>query len=108
MKLSDAISLGSMLNPQAVGAFYDARGSTCAWASALEATGLSVPDKEWSWTRRPTNCPECHGKTLRVVDAIIHLNDFHRWSRYQIAEWISRIEPTDETSSSGEEFSCVA
>jgi hypothetical protein len=35
-------------------------------------------------------------------------NDKHRLNRQCIAEWVSTIEPTDQTSFEGEEFSSVA
>jgi len=105
MKLSEAITLGAMLTPQAVGHFIDARGGRCAWASAIDATGRG--QKGWSWTKRTVNCPDC-GITNPAVIIVIHLNDTHRWSRHRIAEWISTIEPTEQTSAEGEEFSSVA
>lgn len=107
MKLSEAISLGSTLNPQAFGKVIDARGGRCAWGAAFEAMGLMAPDQEWSWTTRVVKCPNCYTVLLPVHSVIIHLNDHHRWTRQQIGEWIATIEPTDETSPSGEEFSCV-
>jgi hypothetical protein len=39
---------------------------------------------------------------------IVHLNDGHRLSRQSIADWISTIEPTEETSPDGGEYSSVA
>ena len=43
-----------------------------------------------------------------VAATIVHLNNGHRWTRQRIAEWISTIEPTEQTSPEGEEFSAVA
>ena len=60
MKLSEAISLGSTLNPQAFGKVVDARGGRCAWGAAFEAMGLMAPDQEWSWTTRVVKCPHCY------------------------------------------------
>lgn len=111
MKLSEAISLGSMLTPQAVGSFVDGRGGHCAWASAFDAVGhrstTTYMSEEWKWTKRTVNCPICK-QAAPVAHAIVHLNDRHRWSRQQIADWVSTIEPTEETSREGGEFSCVA
>ena len=107
MKLSDAISLGSMLTSQAVGTFVDARGGRCALASAVDAIGRPVQAlrnySEWKWTMRSTACPECGGMAP-VANVIAHLNDKHRWNRGRIARWVAAIEPTEETSSDGEEF----
>jgi hypothetical protein len=111
MKLSEAISLAAMLTPQAITHFIDDTGGRCAWASAFDAVGHpSRPmymDEEWKWTRRIVNCPLC--KVMESVAAtIVHLNAGHRWTRQRIAEWISTIEPTEQTSPDGEEFSAVA
>jgi hypothetical protein len=62
--------------------------------------------EEWKWTKRIINCPACTGKA-HVAAVIAHLNDRHQWTRQTIAEWVSTIEPTEETSSEGEEFSSV-
>ena len=111
MKLSEAISLGSMLTPQAIGAFVDARGGRCALASAVHAIGHSLHAlgyyDEWKWTKRNTDCPECGG-SASVAYLIAHLNDRHRWNRNRIAQWVAMIEPTDETSPAGEEFASMA
>lgn len=107
MKLSEAISLGSMLTPQAVGTFEDARGGRCALASAVNAVGRSLSVlgnyDEWTWTRRSTNCPECR-RPAPVAYVIIHLNDHHLWNRERIAQWVAEIEPTEDTSLEAEEF----
>jgi len=99
MKLSEAIFLGSMLTPQAIGAFEDARGGRCALAAACEATGrpalaLYTCDS-WRWIKRLNDCPECGGKAP-TAELISHLNDKHGWSRVQIAKWVAAIEPTGE------------
>ena len=105
MKLSEAISLGAMLTPQAIGSLVDARGGHCAWASALDAVGHSRNIcEEWKWTERIIRCPACQAPSL-VSSTIAHLNDQHLWTRHRIAEWVSTIEPTEETSREGEEFS---
>jgi hypothetical protein len=49
MKLSEAISLGSMLCPQAFGKFVDEEGGRCALGTAMAAFGSS---KEWG-ARQP-------------------------------------------------------
>ena len=102
MKLSEAIFLGSMLTPQAIGSFEDTRGGRCALAAACEATGRSVlalyTCDSWRWIKRLNNCPECGGKAP-TAELISHLNDKHRWSRVQIAKWVAAIEPTRENLS---------
>src|ERR1041385_8617390 len=93
MKLSEAISLGSMLTPQSVGSFVDEDGGRCAWASAFDAAGHATTtymSEKWKWTRRLVNCPLCK-RAAPVAHAIAHLNEAHRWSRQQIAEWSASI-----------------
>ena len=99
MKLSEAISLGSMLSSQAIGRYIDGQGGRCAWASASDAIGQPIDLRmfdAWTWTRRRVQCPVCRA-TAPVTSMIVHLNDGHRWSRQSIADWISTIEPTEET-----------
>jgi hypothetical protein len=110
MKLSEAISLGAMLSPQAFGYFVDAGGGRCALGAAKAAIGQSTDYSEWKWASRVVNCPACGGM-LPAIYAISHLNDLHQWPRQQIAEWVYTIEPHHETASlgeNGEEFATVA
>lgn len=112
MKLSDAIRLGAMLRPQAFGELVKeiAPGvfGTCAFGAAEEAIchdfEIGVADatceiasvyavyrpllKRWSL------CPVCtHGE--EIAEIVHHLNDWHRWTRERIAEWVATIEPQD-------------
>jgi hypothetical protein len=110
VKLSEAISLGSMLSSQAIGRYIDRHGGRCAWASASDAVGQPIDRRmfdAWKWTRRGVPCPVCR-TAAPVTSIIVHLNDGHRWSRQSIADWISTIEPTEETSADGGEYSLVA
>ncbi len=60
-----------------------------------EGEALVVPD-QWSellWRRVP--CPACKdfdviGPMHRII--AMHLNDSHRWTRQQIADWVFSIE----------------
>jgi hypothetical protein len=117
MKLSEAIRLGSMLKPQAFNELA-ADGKTCALGAAYEAVGMAI-DARWGTqeeiqqrkARIRAEFPliyqsdlafvapcGCLGGTLHFTDvgaAIIHLNDHHRWSREQIADWVATIEPQE-------------
>lgn len=110
MKLSEAIRLGSMVRPQAFGNYYDADGS-CAMGAALEAHGhrdsilarlpcavsLKAMAPEWVWatTTMQTACPfGCLTCSSFAIAA--HLNDYHRWTREAIADWIATIEPQEQ------------
>ena len=105
MKLSEAIRLGSMMKPQCFGLMHD-DGATCAFGAALDAIGklhecYSEEPQEWHDTGAfIAECPQCHD-TMRYVDqykanTLAHLNDTHRWTREQIADWVSTIEAQTE------------
>lgn len=143
MKLSEAIMLGSTTTKQAFRAYVTPDGRTCAMGSALHSIGTNLsqlelgPDTQicplekvrriclsiWPWTVGMTdqpNCPACGlgehdylGGWGDYVGLIIHLNDGHEWTREQIAEYISTIEPKEtvrddreRNSISGDERTC--
>jgi hypothetical protein len=109
LQLSEAIRLGAMLRPQGLGA-YLRDGKSCALGAALEAVG-TVPSQlesagttlgeiihRWSVAAVGARCPRCRGSyyVMTVVEAIVHLNDHHHWSREEIADWVATYEkPTD-------------
>lgn len=89
MKYSEAIRLGSMLGPQGFG-FVGTRvgdGTLCANQAALAALGSA------SWTDLLTDatpdCPVC-GKPCKHLAGMVAvcLNDKHRWTREEIADWL--------------------
>jgi hypothetical protein len=103
MKLSEAIRLGAMLKPQGF-AYLHAHGRTCAMGAAYEAVGVDLRSKKardaqkvaWA-TNRPTRCPVCHLGFDVMTLAITHVNDSHRWTREQIADWVEGIERAEES-----------
>lgn len=105
MKLSEAIRLGAMMKPQAFGSFYD-NGGSCALGAACDALGID-PNLETQFLFVPDKigysvCPECgmtrFQRNTAEDDAylIVHLNDIHRWTREQIADWVETIEAQQE------------
>lgn len=125
MRLSEAIRLGAMLKPQAFGSFFtrgsdvtvvgDVLGlrrtadSTCALGGALDAVGAlefsalewvayGLPSR-WPVLRVAATCPEC-GECCGaqgVWDVVaVHLNNKHRWTREQIADWVESIEQAQQ------------
>lgn len=112
MRLSEAIRLGAMLKPQVFGALfvevnYPAPGDvfglrsfvgTCALGAASDAVGQN-PQKQWLWvTNGLTKCPACQDYSINPHDTIAHLNDWHRWPREQIADWVATVEPHSNVS----------
>ncbi len=127
MKLSEAIKLGAMLKPQGIGenSIHATSPATCAWGAAIEAAAVpariarieeiagqapargtnggathstvyAIP-REWqriAGTR--VVCPACL-MADGVYRIIPHLNDDHRWTREQIADWIATME-TEEAA----------
>lgn len=101
MKLSEAIRLGSMIRPQAFGDHFRGGGS-CAMGAAMEAVGMtrgSEEPPEWLAMLSATGirgCPVCHAPQNNAIGVSIHLNDWHRWTREQIADWVETIERQTE------------
>jgi hypothetical protein len=101
MKLSEAIRLGAMLKPQGFGGNTTGPMATvtCALGAAYEAAEVAhcwialsrrfpiLMRIEW------LVCPACDE---RVETPIPHLNDDHRWTREQIADWVATIEAQHE------------
>ncbi len=113
MRLSDAIRLGAMLKPQGFG-FYQTLGGSCAYGAALDAIGVRAERQNtieddtitalFPISAARTRCPICTPderaafEPVRDVDsAITHLNDDHRWTREQIADFVASIECREES-----------
>jgi hypothetical protein len=110
MTLSDAIRAGSKRSEQSHGILHSTNWRyACAVGAAFLGMEIhrrwptwrcSCPEgiimKFWPWTAEMEACPQCGKKFFRGIPTVImHLNDFHRWSREAIAEWIATIEPLD-------------
>jgi hypothetical protein len=107
MKLSEAIRMNGMMKPQGFGdqsiASLDA---PCAIGGALQSIGIQDPRGAsnnyglatfaWPWLNRKLDCPFCNVfKGHRIVSVLYHLNDNHRWTRSQIADWVETVEPKE-------------
>lgn len=104
MKLSEAIRLGAMNRAQAFFRFFR-DDATCANGAALDACGLLDMSIDALDSRHnfallgrfpiigslPRGCPECGYESYGEFK-IAHLNDTHRWTREQIADWVETIE----------------
>ena len=95
MKLSEAIRLGAMLDPQVRGAFFTAEG-TCALGAAAAALHGDAESLIQAFPVLSTSstCPACDRFWFRdsVSGLIMHLNDYHGWSRTRIADWVLSLE----------------
>jgi hypothetical protein len=101
-ELAEFIRAGSKRRPdQAFGDYYSGQSASCALGAAYEAM-YRLPDEAGG--QRPTRdldwffdcldsvkaCPaEGCKKRIFLAAIIVHLNDDHRWSREQIAEWLA-------------------
>ncbi len=106
MRLSDAIRLGAMLHPQCFGALNVMALETqrvlrtCALGAAEEAGYDTSPLRENLFLEARAQCPAgcmLTGQTW-LRDTITHLNDDHRWTREQIADWVASIERREESA----------
>lgn len=96
--LSEAIRLGAMIRPQGFGSVYTydvvtgARVGSCALGAALEAGWVHKP------VQRRVPCPaaSCEHTIPELLCGVVHLNDRHRWSREQIADWVEMAERAPE------------
>ena len=104
MKLSEAIRLGAMIRPQGFHGLFG-EGKSCAMGAALEAVGFPYEDipsnqlcegmKLFSGHSHTRWCPVCRESpqtTAPLYRVVEHLNDTHRWSREQIADWVEQVE----------------
>jgi hypothetical protein len=100
--LSSAIRAGSALGPQAFDRWFGKNGATCALGAArvaefgLEHEGGIDLGAIWPYCITAyASCPDggCseYGK-VRIFGLVVHLNDFHRWTRDQIADWLESEE----------------
>lgn len=102
---------------QAFGDYFHGQNASCALGAAYEAMyrlpkdpGNATRDLDWFFDCLDTvkACPaEGCRKRLFLAAIIVHLNDDHRWSREQIAQWLekngasSRLQPSTSTLSPG-------
>jgi len=102
MKLSEAIRLGAMLQPQQRGEMFGTSG-TCALGAAAEAIGRlsdwgrSHSYNEWrlQWPLLTQAVSGPAGVSIddpRLLKKITRLNDGYGWTREQIADWVETIE----------------
>jgi hypothetical protein len=101
-ELASFIRAGVLRRPtQAVGHYFEGTRASCALGAAYEGmyrlpseTGPSNPSRDLEWffacLDNVKRCPaENCKKKLSLAALIVHLNDDHRWSREQIADWVS-------------------
>ena len=86
---------------QCFGSYFDEKGGSCALGAVYEGVyhlprhhGKLVPDHLERLFRCldevVKKCPQGCNKRLPLAPMIVHLNDDHRMTREQIAEWLAQ------------------
>jgi hypothetical protein len=101
-ELASFIRDGVVRRPtQAIGHYFEGTRASCALGAAYEGmyrlpsdAGQANPSRDLEWffacLDSVKRCPaEKCTKKLSLAALIVHLNDDHRWSREQIADWVS-------------------
>lgn len=107
MKLSEAIRLGAMMREQGFFSLFDG-GRSCALGAAMEAFGIDCGADSLKAARLLTHfydtltilthrvtlpcCCNPNVREARVSTVIQHMNDSHKLTREQIADWVETIE----------------
>jgi hypothetical protein len=100
-ELADFIRAGSSRGPQCFGSYFDEQGGSCALGAVYEGVyhlprqhGKLIPDHLERLFRcldeMTKQCPMGCSKRLPLASMIVHLNDDHRMSREEIAEWLTQ------------------
>jgi hypothetical protein len=100
-ELADFIRAGSKRGHQCFGSYFDEKGGSCALGAVYEGVyhlprqhGKLIPDHLERLFRCldevTKRCPQGCGKRLPLASMIVHLNDDHRLTREQIAEWLTQ------------------
>lgn len=98
MKLWEAMLKGAKMGPQTFSMFHRFKDNgSCALGAAALGSAFEYgqfrdvfPAVEMQ-TVSPCPCLRVSNRN-NVGDIVIHLNDWHRWSREAIAEWVKTIE----------------
>ncbi|MBA2258534.1 MAG: hypothetical protein H0W18_06540 [Acidobacteria bacterium] len=104
-ELAEFIRAGSSRGPQCFGSYFDEKGGSCALGAVYEGVyhlprqhGKLVPDHLERLFRCLDQvmkvCPQGCTKRLPLAPMIVHLNDDHRMTREQIAEWLTQESNT--------------
>jgi hypothetical protein len=100
-ELAEFIRAGSSRGPQCFGSYFDERGGSCALGAVYEGVyhlprqhGKLIPDHLERLFRcldeMTKQCPRGCSKRLPLASMIVHLNDDHRMTREEIAEWLTQ------------------
>jgi len=113
MKLSEAMRLGAMMRPQAFGVLINRdTGGTCAIGAVMDAVGIL--GQFGAHGRLQEVYPELTfqsvGGTINPItgavysrwQTIVDLNNYHKWTRERIADWIEQTFETPQSKEGGD------
>lgn len=126
MRLSEAIRLGAMLHPQAFQALAERWPQpprcTIPWGGrtgiratcALGAAGVAALgeaafcniERAFPILRAEVTAPDGLVEPLDL--AITRLNDLHRWTREEIADWVEQVERDHDAQTDTEEVGVLS
>ena len=69
-------------------ALYKSNKSIIAGNTVIRTLKDVLPGIDWMHAE----CPDCHDVHRQLVHIIVHLNDDHRWSRNDIADWLETLD----------------
>lgn len=114
MRLSEAMRKGAKVTSQTFGILWGSlfadsdgntnNGSSCALGVALIGATPQLNHMYsttcsmlWPWTEtQKATCPDEKCKNMQenwpIANVVIHLNDHHRWTREEIADWLEKGE----------------
>jgi len=96
MKLSELMILGSTLVrhvPHSGSPLITKEGCALQIADYAAGMGNLRYSHSWAYGFNQTTCPACQDSMPSVAYAVVHLNDNHKWSIDQIAQWVASVEP---------------
>ena len=99
-ELAEAIRHGVVSRPDQAFGYFEGRRASCALGAAYEGVYRLPREADGIRPRHIArlfeclenalrSCPEGCRKRLALGAMILHLNDDHRWTREQIAQWVS-------------------
>lgn len=99
--IAQAMRDGAAMGPQVFGTLTDGHGS-CAIGSAMlggegHIFGWRTEDEFLGLTRKGVPCPACRETHMvsgfvDIGTQVIELNNLHRWTREDIADWLEALE----------------
>lgn len=98
MRFSEAVRLGSMLGPQGFGTQYYRPANTLCVTEAANMAMRGTRDTSvfdiWPELLIDSTCPVCEIQSTLGSMIACCLNDKHKWTREQVADWYERTYET--------------